>query len=99
MADFRIHKYPTDNWERDTVHIKGLRRVLKVAVQHDKLTFWVSVDVEDERITPIPYLIAGTGHPISEIDGRHYQYVETVFQGPFVWHVLVQRDMMNYFRE
>ena len=59
---------------------------LKVAMQHGKVTFWFEVDPK-AAITTRSFAIVPTGsHVPQAIDGRA-EFLETVFDGIFVWHM------------
>ena len=84
-----IFKYPlevTDN-EQKMLMPEGAR-VVNVGTQLDGFVYlWALVDSSSRpfSVTTIrTFVIVGTGHPIP--DG--VEYVGTVQQGPFVWHVL-----------
>lgn len=60
---------------------------LTAQIQHTSITLWAEVDptVKREQVTVD---VVGTGHPVP--DGT--QYLATVQQPPFVWHVYVTRS-------
>lgn len=58
-------------------------RIRKIAIQNDYICAWVEhkVSAHDSK-----YLIAyATGEASEEMP--HELYLETVFNGPFVWHI------------
>lgn len=60
-------------------------KVLKVALQHGVLTLWVLVDPKETATQRRLFAVYGTGHEID--DTARMTYLDTVFDGSFVWHV------------
>lgn len=58
---------------------------LAVALQGDQIMLWQLVDTEAAKVGR-RYMVAGTGHPLPDAI-LPSDYVGTVQQGPFVWHV------------
>ena len=65
--------------------------VIKVDVQNDEVCIWVLFHEEDEKNTePRKFQIVGTGEPF---DAEHrLMYLDSVQQGPFVWHIFEEYD-------
>ena len=61
---------------------------LHVADQEGDICLWLLVDT---NMSNQKYFLSvyGTGHEIEYINTK--QYLGTVFQGPFVWHVFVEK--------
>lgn len=70
--------------ERQTITAPGLRRILTVDNQRDKLEVWFEVSPgQPER--PIDLIIVGTGHAIPDDAGDYVGHLVTA-GGVFVWH-------------
>lgn len=82
-----IYKYPlgpiNDSY---IVSLPVGAQILTAAIQNDNLTIWARVDPEMEATNNRIVRVYGTGHPID----KHDAYINTVFDGPFVWHVFVK---------
>lgn len=51
---------------------------------------WAIVDTEDTNTMVKEYALIGTGWPLDEIFNQYgisYQYITTIKEGPFMWHV------------
>ena len=55
---------------------------------YDTIDLWAEVDTEAER-RDRRVRVYGTGHEQGDVD--EFDHVATVFDGPFVWHVYVER--------
>lgn len=87
----KIFKYPlrlirlTDT---QTIQIPNGSTLLWVAVQNDVICLWAMVDPE-QAMTTRTIVIIGTGNPICDMA---LDYVGTVMQGPYVWHVFEDKE-------
>jgi hypothetical protein len=82
-----IYKYPMslkDQW----VSLPIGAKMLTVEIQNGVLCLWALVD-PSEKIAARFFKVLGTGWNSNEIDD--FDYVGTVFQDEFVWHIFVQR--------
>jgi len=63
---------------------------LKIGVQNDSIYLWALVDgtMPTERFQ---FMLKGTGHWAGDIIGNGFYFVDTVFMGPYVWHVWSRR--------
>ncbi len=60
--------------------------ILSAAFQGKELQLWALVDparIEETKMIEV----FGTGHPIKEEFGFKRKFIDTVFTGPFVFHV------------
>lgn len=57
--------------------------ILHVAEQHGQVTLWVRVDPTADKVKRV-FVIVGTGNPF---ESEGLQYIGTVFDRSFVWHV------------
>lgn len=62
-------------------------KFLKASMQHNKITLWYLVDLQQVNKNSIKHTIhvKGTGSPSSKISTM--KYLDTVFNGPYVWHL------------
>lgn len=77
-----IHKFPLQLTDLQQVAMPEGARVLTAQVQSSLICLWASVDPAAKQVNRC-FVIAGTGEPI---DGSE-QYIGTVQQGGYVWHV------------
>ena len=90
-----IWKYALTVTDNPTVKMPLDARVLTVRANSDrphayyKIDLWALVDPEVQ--TAIRHFrIVGTGHPGPDLD--MVDYIGTVFDGPFVWHVFEAQE-------
>lgn len=80
-----ILKYPLDKSTKLSMPSGAI--VQHVGMQADRITLWVEVD-RDATDEPRTFTIIGTGQPMLDQE----QYVGTVFDGAYVWHVCEARS-------
>lgn len=81
----RILKFPLDGFrERQLISAPGGPKPLSVQIQGGEVTMWAEVDT-GEPIQAIAVSIAGSGHDVP--DG---EFLGTVQDGVYVWHVYVE---------
>ena len=61
-------------------------RFLKIGAQGQNIMLWALVD-PSVRTEQYEFVLKGTGHPAEDIVGNGYTFLDTVFQGPDVWHI------------
>ncbi len=61
-------------------------QVLKVGMQNGIIQMWVLVDPNWKQTSQRNFEIIGTGHEF-EFDYLTHTYIDSVFDGPFVWHI------------
>jgi hypothetical protein len=79
-----IFKYVIELIERQVIAMPEGAQVRSVQMQHGQIVMWAQVDpdVPKEDRT---FAVVGTGHV--EIDPDGMEYVESVQDGSFVWHI------------
>lgn len=82
-----IWKYPLMVTDCQTVRMPQGAEILSVADQRGELCVWALVD-PDADLEDRMFYIFGTGNPVSEI--LPWQFVGSVQQNVFVWHVFVE---------
>lgn len=60
--------------------------VLKAGMQNGGLYIWALVDPNEKTHIEKTFEVIGTGHPF-EHNGLKYRFIDTIFDGPFVWHI------------
>lgn len=86
-----VYKYPLELTDSQILHLPSSAKPLSVQLQGNQLCLWADVPagqfvVEKEVVITI----VGTGHPIPP---GAVNYLGTVQQGPFVWHVYASAAM------
>jgi len=61
-------------------------QVLKVGIQNGIMQMWVLVDPNEKQTSQRNFEIIGTGHSF-EFDYLTHTYIDSLFDGPFVWHI------------
>lgn len=74
-----IYKYNTGE-----VTMPKDAKVLKAGIQNGVVYVWAEVDTK-APIEERHFVVYGTGWEIAT--DRNLSYIDTVFDGPFVWHV------------
>lgn len=86
-----IYKYPLAITDTQTVKIPSEHKILTAQMQAGALCMWVGVDTKTDS-EDVEVKIIGTGNPINQdaLDG--FDYLTSVQDGSFVWHVFVPED-------
>lgn len=79
-----IYKYKLALNVYTRIPLQRSAKIVKVAMQHGDLTMWVLLDNDDSELAFRRFCVVGTDTHFS----RDHEYVDTVFDGAFVWHVL-----------
>lgn len=80
-----VHKYPLELAELQSIQLPFDAEVLKVAYDTaGELCIWALVNTEKVKVSTL-ITISGTGRPLPK--DRKLAYLDTVFDGQFVWHV------------
>ena len=67
-------------------------QVLKAGMQNGSMYIWVLIDPNEKQTYYANFEIIGTGHTF-EFDYLTHTYIDSLFDGPFVWHILeVNKD-------
>lgn len=75
----KIYKYPV----KTGLEIPRSAQVVKTEMQDGNIFIWAIVDPAEKTIVR-DFSFYGTGHELPP----HASYIGTVFEGPFVWHVM-----------
>lgn len=93
-----IYKYPLER-ERNqygflTVDMPLKARIQSAIVQDEKIVLYAAVfpDVPD-KVSPRTIFVAGTGRETPTEVEQIFHFVDTVVQGPFVWHIYAEPAM------
>lgn len=79
-----VWKFPIDRKTLQAVQMPKGASILSVGDQSGQLMLWAMVDPSNDIESQV-IEIAGTG--LELIDRPHREFIGTVFQWPYVWHV------------
>lgn len=82
-----IYKYPLFITDEQIVGLHEGAHVLSAQMQGDQLCIWAVVD-SDAKLGERKVRIFGTGNPV-DLNGE-WQFVGTVQERMFVWHIFVE---------
>jgi hypothetical protein len=82
-----IWKYPLEVTDYQNVRMPEGAEILSVADQYGVICVWALVDPEADLENRMFYIF-GTGNPVSET--LPWQFVGSVQQNIFVWHVFAE---------
>jgi len=86
-----VLKYPLTLTEQQTLAIPHHARILSAQIQREKLCVWALVDpLRRNETESRQVVICGTGHSVDEMVPLSYDFIDTVQQGAFVWHVFAE---------
>ena len=90
--DLRIWKFEIPVQGTIDMRIQGFRKILKLDMDPkdpntNKIYMWALVDPTETQYKNVHLRIIGTGHPVENDIMNFHEFVDTVFVGPFVWHV------------
>ena len=88
-----IHKYQltqTSSERTMTVEMPQFHEIVRLDLQNNVITIWAIVDT-DTQLYKETFHIFGTGHRIPE--HSKFEYVGTIFQFGFVWHIFHEVDL------
>ena len=76
------------------VELPASATVVKVAMQGAERAFWATVDTDEDSFDRL-FRVFGTGSEIPRYNDEEweYVYVDTFFEGPFVWHLFELKDL------
>ena len=85
-GNFVVHKYKLAFNTYNVIKLPKDAKILKIALQNDTPHVWIATNPEGPDSAPVNRLIAviGTGWE-TKVDGT-WQYVDTIFPGPLVFH-------------
>jgi hypothetical protein len=78
-----VYKYPLELDDSQLIGMPKYADILKVGYQGKSLHVWALVDLKMETVAR-KFVISGTGH---ELPASRLIYVDTVFDGNYVWHI------------
>ncbi len=91
----KIHKYKL-NGISEIIKLPEDIEVLKVEYQDKELYLWGLIDI-DKPLIKRAIFIYGTGYEINDVE--KLTYLDTVFDGAYVWHVFINKTEKDYFKE
>lgn len=87
-----IFKYDLVQDIDNTIIIGVNDRIMDIQVQHDSIVMWVQLDLTNRAKVRRVFRIVATGH---EFDATNLNYLRTVQDKPFVWHVFEVMPHVN----
>lgn len=84
---YSIYKYPIENYPgKNKIKINQGHKILKLGYDPSGvLCIWALVALDSE-MTEIQIDVYGTGWPMEKEFIINKQYIDTINDGPFVWH-------------
>ena len=82
-----IYKYPLS----EAVQMPKGAKILTAQDQGGQIFIWAEVDSHARTDKTREFLIIGTGQELPNLD--NWQYVATVQQGIFVWHIYAEINL------
>lgn len=82
-----IYKYNL----KPTVLLPKDALILKVAMQNDGLYIWAIIDPNEKTHIEREFQVVATGDPF-DYNRLKYTFIDTVFDGPLVWHIFEVND-------
>lgn len=83
-----IHKQALNIISEQSLSLPSDAKIRSIQVQQDTICIWYEFEPNIERLDiKRTFLIIGTGHKFNE---QNLEYIGTVLNGPFVWHIYEQ---------
>jgi len=80
-----IYKYPLEPFET-MLSLPSGAEVLRFDFQDGQPFLWVKINKKHKHTTRF-FRLYGTGQKIDSQQGLHIEYINTAFQGAYVWHL------------
>jgi hypothetical protein len=80
-----IYKYPMQLELYQTIELPENARILSIQLQSDQICMWVLTDTEMDFKVSRVFMVIGTG--TSDRIGEFDEYLASVQQGVYVWHI------------
>lgn len=85
----KIYKYKLKITDEQMLTLPKYSEYVNCSMQDGELCVWILVDPDEKEMFTMKVLVIGTGNPI-EHDLDYYEYMNTVFDRTFVWHIYGQ---------
>ncbi len=89
-----IYKYPVkrpaNTYGMFEIELPLAASVRSVLAQENEIVIYVQLDTQDNNTAMRKFYIAGTGKNIPEEIATNYNFIGTVQQGFFVWHIYAE---------
>lgn len=74
-----------------TILTSGSYKVISALAQDDNIVIYGLVDVEDETVKEIEYIVLGTGHYIEKVKLEGFEFINTVqMNNGLIFHVFIK---------
>ncbi len=90
-----IWKFPIDVVGEGGLDAPEGSRFLSFQEQNGTLCVWMLVDLQQTHKVKYYYKVWGTGHPHKEGDIDEYLYAGSCQQGPMVWHLFLDQELLK----
>jgi hypothetical protein len=93
----KIFKYigpKPDSPSKFTLNLPQNFEILKIGMQEGKISLWAAIDPVEKK-EGFVFHITSTGLDVPESETVHsfIQYVDTIFDGEWVWHIFVEKEI------
>ena len=84
----KIYKYELERTDAQYIHLPIGYKMLAVKIQNDRIFLWALVD-NNNPIYHAYIRIFGTGNPIE--DESNLEFIDTVEDSSFIWHIFEEK--------
>jgi len=83
-----IYRYDLDDWQHKdpTIQLPLGRKIIKAAYHRGKLSIWAVVDPK-VRSVDVKFVIVPTGGGFNDEFLDTHTHIDTVIDGPYIWHL------------
>ncbi len=68
-------------------------QILKIGVQDHRIFVWILVDPDKKQdALNVRFFVVGTGHNIEDEFLSDAKYLDTIYEGTFVWHIFKENE-------
>jgi hypothetical protein len=79
-----VYKYELNRSGLKEITLPEGSWIVKAAIQYDDICIWAVVDTKEINRKVHKFVVLGTGW---EIPCKHMDHIDTILEGPYVWHV------------
>ena len=85
-----IWKYSLLHQAHNTLTVPDPMRALCVQIQHNTTRLWIECAGEGGRMREVHVYCVGTGHNVPQSFSTNNTYINTIQDGPYVWHYFIK---------
>lgn len=86
-----IFKYPITE-DNNKLKLTRPAEILSAIIQDGNIVIYALVDKDEIRGTIFDFKILGTGHPANMITLSEYNFLSTLKDGSYVWHIFYKKE-------